>query len=98
MSLFLGVGIALAGYFVGDGLKNWKNPSEKTFLDHFRNRDQPELIQEEALHRFIGAPKQDAKALIQEHRDIPFIKANGKMYFSRTALRQWLAAHKIRSH
>lgn len=38
MSLFLGVGIAIAGYFIGDGLKNWKNPSEKNFIDHFKKK------------------------------------------------------------
>ncbi|WP_050181675.1 hypothetical protein [Domibacillus robiginosus] len=97
MSLFLGLGIALAGYFIGDGLKNWKNPSEKTFMDHFKRRDQPEFIREDSLHRFIGTPKEDAKALLEENRDIPSIKVNGKMYVSRTSLRQWLAARKVRS-
>ncbi|WNS79962.1 DNA-binding protein [Domibacillus sp. DTU_2020_1001157_1_SI_ALB_TIR_016] len=97
MSLFLGAGIALAGYFIGDGLKNWKNPSEKTFIDHFKRRGQSELIQEDTLHRFFGAPKQDTKELLQKYPDIPSVDVNGKTYFSRTSLRQWLEARKIRS-
>ncbi|MCP3761739.1 helix-turn-helix domain-containing protein [Domibacillus sp. A3M-37] len=98
MSLFLGVGIAIAGYFIGDGLKNWKNPSEKNFIDHFKKNDQPELIEAGEVHRFIGTPKGDTKALLEENRDIPSIKINGKMYFSRTSLRAWLEAHKLHSN
>lgn len=98
MSLFLGVGIAIAGYFIGDGLKNWKNPSEKNFLDHFKKSDPPELIEESAVHRFIGTPKGETKALLENNRNISSIKINGKMYFSRTNLREWIAAHKLHSN
>ena len=94
MSLFLGIGIAIAGYFIGDGLKNWKNPSEKNFLDHFRKREQPELIEASELHRFLGTPKGDAKALLEENPDIPSVTINRKMYFSRTTLREWLMTQK----
>ncbi|WP_046175273.1 hypothetical protein [Domibacillus indicus] len=98
MSLFLGIGIAVAGYFIGDGLKNWKNPSERNFLDHFKVREQPELIEAGEVHRFIGTMKGDTKALLEEHPDIPSIKINRKIYFSRTMLREWLSTQKFRSN
>ncbi|OXS78330.1 hypothetical protein [Domibacillus enclensis] len=97
MSLFLGIGIAVAGYFIGDGLKNWKHPSEKNFFDHFKTKDQPELIEAGEVHRFIGTQKGDIKAFLEEHPDIPSIKINRKIYFSRSRLREWLAAQQLSS-
>ena len=31
--IWLAAGIAVAGYFIGDGLKNFKNPDAKNFID-----------------------------------------------------------------
>lgn len=94
MSLFLGIGIALAGYFIGDGMKNWKNPSEKTFFDHFKKRKKPELMEETAVHRFISMPKEETKVLFQKQEDIPSVKLDGKIYFSRAYLKEWLIKQK----
>lgn len=98
MSLFLGFGIALAGYFIGDGLKNLGNPSDKNFWDHFKKRGQPDLIEASTVHRFTGIPKEDTKVLLQKQEDLPSVKLNGKIYFSKSHLREWLVKHRSHSN
>ncbi len=47
MDIITGIGIALAGYFIGDGLKNFKSPDPHEHTDHI-------LIKEKDLHFYIG--------------------------------------------
>ncbi|SES27043.1 DNA-binding protein [Salipaludibacillus aurantiacus] len=93
--IFLGLGIAAAGYFIGRGLENFKNPDATHSLgkmwdeqaeDGFSNY----LIPEQEVHHHIGLSKEDAQALINEFPDIPHVKVNGKVYYHRQKLRQWL--------
>lgn len=89
----LAIGIALAGYFIGDGLKNMHNPDAKSFLHKLDDDDddeEHELLSERDVHYFMGISKQDVKALIQEHPDIPHIIINGKPYYPKAKLREWL--------
>ena len=88
--IFVAVGIAVAGYFIGDGLKNFKNPNAKNLLDSLDEEDEHELIKENDVHYFMGISKEDAKSLIQEHSDIPHIIINGKVYYPKEKLRKWL--------
>ena len=44
--IFVAAGIAIAGYFIGDGLKNFKNPNTKNLLDSLEDDDEHELIKE----------------------------------------------------
>ncbi|MFS8630156.1 MAG: helix-turn-helix domain-containing protein [Bacillales bacterium] len=88
--LILALSIAAAGYFIGDGLKNFKNPNAKSLLDSLEDFDGPDLISEKDVHDFIGISKEDAGALIREHPDIPHITINGKVYYPKAKLRQWL--------
>ena len=85
-----GIGIAVAGYCIGDGLKNINNPSVKNVFESLDEDDEHELIKESAVHYFIGVSKEDAKQLIKEHSDIPHILLNGKIYFPKSKLREWL--------
>lgn len=82
----LALGIAAAGYFIGEGLKNFKRPDVLDSLDD----DDYELINERDVHYFMGISKEDAKSLIQEHPDIPHILINGKVYYPKAQLREWL--------
>jgi len=88
--IILAVGIAAAGYFIGDGLKNFKNPGATTLVDQLAEDDNHELIKESSVHHYIGVSKEDAKQLIKEHADIPHISLNGKVYFPKAKLREWL--------
>lgn len=88
--IWLALGIAIAGYCIGDGLKNFKNPEAQNVLDSLDTDDEHELIKEKDVHHFMGIAKEDAKSLIQEHSDIPHIMINNKVYYPKEKLRQWL--------
>lgn len=92
---WLGAGIALAGYFIGNGLKNFKNPQSSAFEAFFNEEDEHELVKENDLHLFIGISKEDAKALLQAYPDIPHLTVNGKTYYPKGQLREWLLHHKF---
>lgn len=93
--LWLGLGIAVAAYFIGDGLKNFKNPNAKNITETFGDKTSEffggtELIKEDEVHHYTGIAKEDAKSLIQEHPDIPHIIINNRVYYPKTKLREWL--------
>jgi hypothetical protein len=88
--LFLGIGLAIAGYFIGDGLKNFNNPQAKGVLEQLEEDDLHELIAEKNIHYQIGVSKEDAKQLVSEHPDIPHIVLNGTVYYPKAKLRKWL--------
>lgn len=88
--ILIAVGIAVAGYFIGNGLKNFKNPNTKGFIDSLDEDDEHELIKENEVHYFMGVSKEDAKTLIKEHPDIPHVTLNGKVYYPKSKLRKWL--------
>ncbi|RKD69572.1 hypothetical protein ATL39_2992 [Sinobaca qinghaiensis] len=86
--IWLGLGIAIAGYLIGDGLKNFKNPDAANIFDSFD--EDHELIKENDLHYFIGVSKEDAKHMIAEHPSIPHITINNNVYYPKRKLREWL--------
>lgn len=88
--LWLGLGIAAFGYFIGDGLKNFKNPSSKNFFDELDEDDGHQLISENDVHYFMGITRADAQQLIEEYPDVPHIKINHTVYYPKEALRKWL--------
>ncbi|HWL25991.1 DNA-binding protein [Lysinibacillus fusiformis] len=89
-NFIIAIGIAVAGYFIGDGLKNFKNPNAKSLIDSLEDDDEHELIKESEVHYFMGISKEDAKSLIQEHSDVPHIIINSKVYYPKAKLRKWL--------
>ncbi len=88
--IWLAIGIAVAGYFIGNGLKNFQNPNAEDLSDLFDDDDEHELLSENNVHYFMGISKEDAKSLIEEHPDVPHIKINNKIYFPKGKLREWL--------
>lgn len=88
--ILLAMGIAAAGYFIGEGLKNFKNPTAKNLFDSMDEDREHELISEKEIHYFMGISKEDAKSLIEEHSDIPHILINGKVYYPKGKLWKWL--------
>lgn len=90
--VWIALGIAAAGYFIGNGLKNFKNPDAKDSLSEiFNDDDEHELIKENNVHYFMGISKEDAKSLIQEYPDIPHVLINNKIYYPKAKLRKWLS-------
>ncbi|RKQ32670.1 helix-turn-helix domain-containing protein [Oceanobacillus halophilus] len=87
--IWIGLGIAVAGFFIGEGLKNFNNPEAKSLFDSLDDV-QHGLIKENEVHDFMGISKEDAKTLIDEYPDIPHIKINKKVYYPKEKLRKWL--------
>lgn len=89
--LSIGLGIAAAGYFIGEGLKNFKNPESSSFLDQLEKDEEIKLIPEKEVHHVLGVSKEDALKITKEHPDIPHIVINGNTYYPKTKLQQWLS-------
>ncbi|MFD1361216.1 DNA-binding protein [Lentibacillus salinarum] len=86
----LALGIAAAGYFIGDGLKNFKNPRAIDSMESIFGNDDHELIKHSDVHYFMGVSKKDAEMLLRDYPDVPHIKLNGEVYYPRKKLREWL--------
>lgn len=90
--LWIGIGIAAFGYFLGDGLKNFKNPSTSNFFDFLDDGEEEEyqFIKESHVHYFLGVRKEDAANLLTEYPDIPHTRINGNIYYQKVKLTAWL--------
>ncbi|AFI28562.1 hypothetical protein QI003_10065 [Bacillus stercoris] len=86
MDVFLGIGIALAGYFIGEGLKQMNHPKAYEKSDTY-------LIKERDIHfyigHFLGITTAEAKQLAGDMKDIPYIEINGKRYVQKQMLKEW---------
>ena len=86
----IGVGIALCGYFVGEGLKNFRNPSASSdYYDSMEDWGQPKLIKQSEVHYHLGIKKEDAKSLVQDYPSVPHVKINNQIYYPTKKLKQW---------
>lgn len=83
---FLGIGVALAGYFIGEGLKQMNHPKAYEKSDTY-------LIKERDIHfyigHFLGITTTEAKQLAGDMTDIPYIEINGKKYVQKHLLKEW---------
>ncbi|MHC5560970.1 hypothetical protein ACYSN5_00030 [Bacillus spizizenii] len=86
MDVFLGIGVALAGYFIGEGLKQMNHPKAYEKSDTF-------LIKERDIHfyigHFLGITTTEAKQLAGDMTDIPYIEINRKKYVQKHMLKEW---------
>jgi len=87
--IWLALGIAVAGYFIGSGLKNFNNPDTRRFSEILDDTEH-ELVTENELPDFMGISKEDAYNLVKEHPEVPHIIINDKVYYPRKKLRAWL--------
>ncbi|MCO4850579.1 hypothetical protein [Bacillus vallismortis] len=86
MDVFLGIGIALAGYFIGEGVKQMNHPKAYEKSDTL-------LIKERDIYYyigyFLGITTAEAKQLAGEMKDLPYIEINGKRYVQKHLLKEW---------
>lgn len=87
---YLSIAIALFGFFIGDGIKNFNKPESKNFLDSLMEDENTELIPKREVHHYIGIKREDVDALIEKYPHIPYIKLNDSVYFHRKKLMKWL--------
>ncbi len=89
MDVFLGIGVALAGYFIGEGLKQMNHPKAYEKSDTL-------LIKERDIYfyigHFLGITTTEAKQLAGDMTDLPYIKINGKKYVQKQSLIEWIFA------
>lgn len=71
--MWIAIGLIGAAYFIGEGLNNFKNPNVKGLLESLDENDEHGLLNEKDVHYFIGISKENALALLKEHRSIPHI-------------------------
>lgn len=58
---WIGLGIAAFGYFIGNGLKNFKNPEASfQFEDEY-----PTLIKDKDLHTYLNLSKDEVTDLLK---------------------------------
>ena len=88
--LWIALGLAALGYFIGEGLKNFKNPEAKDAMEWLDDDDDHELIKAKDVHYFMGVSKEDARELLESYPDIPHIELNGNIYYPKAKLREWL--------
>ncbi|MBY4604143.1 MULTISPECIES: hypothetical protein [Bacillus] len=86
MDVFLGIGVALAGYFIGEGLKqmNQSKGNEQSDILLIKERDIYFYI-----GHFLGITTTEAKQLARDMKDIPYIEINGKRYIQKHLLKEW---------
>ncbi|MBU8749973.1 hypothetical protein [Bacillus subtilis] len=86
MDVFLGIGIALAGYFIGEGLKkrNQTKGNEQNDILLIKERDIYFYI-----GLFLGITTTEAKQLAGDKSDLPYIEINGKKYVQKHMLKDW---------
>lgn len=85
---WLAIGLAVLGYFISDGLKNFKNPQASS--DEY-----PTLIKEKDLHFHIGLSKTEVQDLLNRYPDAPKIVLEGTNYYPYQQFLKWLASDHI---
>lgn len=65
--MWIGIGLVALGYFISDGLKNFKNP-KGSYSDY------PTLNKESNLHYHLGLSKVEVKELLEKFPDAPKVE------------------------
>ncbi|MGL5316499.1 MAG: hypothetical protein ACRC92_24800 [Peptostreptococcaceae bacterium] len=100
-AILIAIGIAAAGYFIGEGIsfglvnfKSGKKNNEKTFKKAEPPHNQ--LIREENISTWLGIPIEDGKELLKQYPEIPHIEINGKVYFIKEGLNDWISNYNYK--
>ena len=88
--VWIALGIAIGGFFIGNGLKKINYHYSKNYIEYMDEEEEHELIKESEVHRFIGVTKKEAKLLLHGQPDLPQINLNGRVYFVKRKLRDWI--------
>lgn len=101
-SYTLGISIIIAGYFIGNGIKNGLiyfnkgkvNEDETNAFDllSMQNEDirQSKFVKKKYLCKYFGLSKKQLDNFLNQHSDIPSIDINGETYYIREKLGEWV--------
>ncbi|MEH6948221.1 DNA-binding protein [Bacillus sp. JJ634] len=85
---WIGAGLAALGYFIGDGLKDFKNPKASSL-------GYPILIKEKDLYIYLGLSKEEVKELLSKYPNAPKVELKGITYYPYQNLLEWLSSNDI---
>lgn len=98
----LGVSIIIAGYFIGNGIRNGltcfskgevhKDETSMWDLLRMQNEDirQSKFVKKKYMRRYFGLSKKQLDNFLNQHLDIPSININGETYYIREELNEWM--------
>lgn len=78
----LAIGIAFAGFFIGEGLKRQGSMKNEAGYYYF--------LQEHELVQYVNLNTQDIAQFLKDHPDAPKVVINGKTYYPAKQFQQWL--------
>jgi hypothetical protein len=81
-------GLAVLGYFIGDGLKNFGNP-KPSFSDY------PTLVKEKDLHLHVGLSKEEVGEMLHKFPDAPIIELKGTTDYPYQRFMEWMSSGEI---
>lgn len=85
---WIGAGLALLGYFIGNGLKNFKNPKGSP-------SGTPLLIKERDLFVYLRLRPEEVRELLEKYPDAPKLVLKGTTYYPYEQLVQWLSSEDL---
>ncbi|KAA9027037.1 DNA-binding protein [Niallia endozanthoxylica] len=85
---WIGIGLIGLGYFIGDGLKNFKNPKGSP-------TQYPTLIKEKDLHLYLGLSKEEVSELLSKYPDAPKVELKGTTYYPYRHFLDWISSVEI---
>lgn len=86
--LSVGIGLAVMGYFIGEGLKNLKNPKASS-------PDYPTLIKVKDLYLYLGLSKEEVNELLSKFPGAPKVELKGTTYYPYQHFLDWLSSYDL---
>ena len=71
--IWIAVGLAVSGYFIGDGLRNFHNPKKGSGYYYF--------LKENELHYYVNLSGNEIEELLRDYPDAPKVVLNGNIYY-----------------
>ncbi len=82
--MVLALGVALMGYFIGNGLKNMGKQEKRNAFSYF--------IKESDLAYYVNLDKHEMKDLLKKYPDAPKIELNGTTYYPYRQFMDWISS------
>lgn len=80
--IWIAIGLAVLGYFIGEGLRNFGNPEKDSNYHYF--------LKEHELHYYVNLSENEIKQLLREYPGAPKVVLNGNTYYPLKKFQDWL--------
>jgi hypothetical protein len=85
--LCVGAGLALMGYYIGKGLQNFRQPAKE--IDYYS------FLKESDLGILLNLSPAEITALLNSHPDIPKVVLEGKTFYPKKQLIEWMTSNSF---